>query len=559
MSDTGASAGGLPAAWRGQRGRRARTALSEVVADRTLGAPELGIVSLLLLVLGAVVLGHYVLHGGFYTDDWVQASETRYPAHGGLIGHLRAFDVTWYRPGQYLYYPAIHTLLGLHMKAYLAWAALCAVAMSVALYALLRVQGLPVLESFATAALVLVFPYSSSTRLWSSTCVTSIAITLYLVGTIVVLRSLAGRSRRPLLVHALGVAIVLCGVMTYEVVAPAALLSIVFYVRATPDRRRAVKAWIVDLVLVGGILAFVTSGRQQQVHSFGDEVSHGWLIFRQSLDLWPAIVAPYGAVPVRIAVGALIVVALAALVVARLLPRSDPARRDLLVWLGVLGAGVVAIAVGYAMFLPADDYYSPATLGIGDRTNGFAAVGWSLTVVALVRLAVTLVFRDVRRGRVVLAAGLALAVGAVGVGYAQRLRDEANVYVASFTAQQQILATMHATIPDPPHDSTIFLVRHTPWAGPGVPVYAQWWDMYGAVRLTYHDPSLWGYPIVPPVSSLACGATAVQSSPAPYGAPAPYGLAYVLDMSSGIATRITSRAVCRQPVAAVGVATPVAG
>jgi hypothetical protein len=350
---------------------------------------------------------------------------------------------------------------------------------------------------------------------------------------------------------------VLCGVMTYEVVAPAALLSVLLYIRVT-SRRTAVLAWIVDVVLVGAILTFITSGRQQQVGTLSFELSHAWLIAQQGADLWAGVLVPYGSVPTRIAVGALVVIALLAALVARLSPRTAVVRRDLLFWLAVLAAGVFAIAVGYAMFLPADDYYSPLTLGIGDRTNGFAAIGWALSVVALVRLFAILVFRDVRRSQIVIAAAVAIALCAVGVGYAQRLRAEADVYTASYKDQLTILGAMHTALPVPPRNSTIYVVRHVAWSGLGVPVFAQWWDLYGSVRLTYHDPTLWAYPIVPPTSSMSCGTRTVGTAPAPYGQSAPYGHAFVLDMATQQVTALTSQAICQSVVTATGVATPVA-
>jgi hypothetical protein len=555
MGETSAGAAGSRGAARERAALRARSWLSGMVEHRPLTAPEVVAVTAFLTLVAAVALGSYVLHGGFYSDDWVQAVNTRYPKHGGILGHLRAFDSTRYRPGQYLYYPAIHSVLGLHMKAYLVWASLCAVAMSGALYAFLRVQGLRRLESVGCATLVLLFPYSSSTRLWSSTCITSIAITLYLVGTLLVLRALSGRSSHPRLLHVAGVAIVCFGVMTYEVVAPAALLSVLLYLRVT-GRRRAVRAWLIDVVLVGAILAFITSGRQQEVATVGGELSHAWLIVRQSVDLWAGVLVPYGSVPTRLAFGGLIVVALVAALVARLSSRSSVARRDLVFWLVVLGAGIFAIAVGYAMFLPADQYYSPATLGIGDRTNGFAAIGWCLAVVAAVRLAATVAFRDVRRSNSVIAVAVAITLSAIGLGYADRLRAEADVYTSSYRDQVAILDTLHRALPAPPHNSTIYLVRHTAWAGLGVPVYAQWWEFYGAVRLTYHDPTLWAYPIVPPTSSMSCGPRSVITSPREYGTPAPYGRAFVLDMATQQIVPLPDAATCRSVVLGVGVATP---
>ncbi len=483
------------------------------------------------------------------TGWWPRIPDSR--RGGGFFGTLHAFDDISYRPGQYLYHPLVHTLFGLHMKVFLAWAALCAVAMSVAFYAFLRVQGMRRLESGAVATLVLLFPYSSSTRLWSTAAVTSVAVLLYLVGTLLVLRALSGRSSHPLLLHGAGLATVLCGVMTYEVVAPAALLSVVFYVRVTP-LRQAIASWLVDVALIGAILAFITSGRHQDVATVGDQLSHAWVIAQQSLDLWARVLLPFGAPPTWLAVGLLLGVVIAAVAFAHLSRLGGAVRRDLLRWLFTLAGGIVAIAVGYAMFVPADPYYSPSALGIGDRTNVFAALGWAVVAVAFVRLVATIALRDMRRSRTATAVAVAVAVTAIGLGYADRLRTEADAYAASFGEQATILDTMHATLPNPPNGSTIYVARHLPWTAPGVPVFVQWWEFFGAVRITYGDRSLWGYPIVPPGTSLTCGPKTVETSPAPYGAAPRYGRAFVLDMASRIMSPLTDRATCRRVVGAVG-------
>jgi hypothetical protein len=87
-------------------------------------------------------------------------------------------------------------------------------------------------------------------------------------------------------------------------------------------------------------------------------------------------------------------------------------------------------------------------------------------------------------------------------------------------------------------------------------VFVQWWELYGAVRITYDDPTLWGYPIVPPGSTLTCGPKTVETSPAPYGAAPRYGRAFVLDMASNIMSPLTDRATCRRVSAAVGLGPP---
>jgi hypothetical protein len=541
----------------GLRLANARGSLRGLLDDAPLALREVMIVSALLSLLAIVVLGPYVSRGGFYSDDWVLAAWTKYPPHPGLLGTLDAFDSVRYRPGQYIYDPIAHTVLGLHMRAFLGWAAICAVAMSVAFYVFLRYHRIGRLEAGAAAALTLVFPYSSSTRLWSTSAVVSITVLLYLVGTLLILRALSGASRHPMVLHAGGFALVLAGVMTYEIVAPAVFLSVFLYARVT-SRRRAVIAWLVDVVVVALILIFVTSGRNQPIGSFGAQLHHAKIIALQGSDLWSRVLVPYGLVPTRLAMGALVTIAVVSGLVAALLPPVSTVRRDLIRWIGVLAVGVIATALGYAMFVPADVYYSPGTLGVGDRTNGFAAVGWVLVVVALARLLATLAFRDLAHSRVAIAAGVAVSTLFVGVGYADRIRSEADAYVASWNEQQRILGVMKQTLPHPPHGSTIFLVRNVPWAAPGVPIFAQPWELIGTVKIIYDDPTLSGYPIPSPTVTLHCNARTMSVTPTGYGSPVPYGLSFVTDMGTSTTTAITSASICRRVTTAAGVAAPAA-
>jgi hypothetical protein len=547
----------LPQQGNARRTVRSRIAgrrwVASVLADAPLALREVVIVAALLSLLGLIVLGPYISRGGFYSDDWQLAAWTKYPPHQGIFGTLDSFDSVRYRPGQYIYDPIIHTVLGLHVRAFLAWAAFCAVALSVAFYTFLRFHRIGRVEAGAAAALTLLFPYSSSTRLWSTSAVVSITIILYLVGTLLVLRALSGRSRYPWVAHAIGFALVLAGVMTYEIVAPAVFLSVFLYARVT-TRRRAVVAWLVDVVVVGLILIFVTSGRNQPIGTFGAQLHHAKIILLQGADLWSRVLVPYGIVPTRLAMGVLVSIAAIAAVVAALLPRAHAARQDLIRWLGILAIGVVTIALGYAMYVPADVYYSPSTLGVGDRTNGFAMLGWVLVVVALARLLATLVFRDLAYSRFAVGGAVALATLLVGFGYADRLRSEADAYAASWKDQTAILGVMKQTLPNPPHGSTIFLVRNIPWAAPGVPVFVQPWELLGTVKILYDDPSLSGYPIASAGLVLNCNAKTISPNVPAFGPPVPYGHAFVTDIGTLTTTAITSAAVCRRVTKLAGVA-----
>jgi hypothetical protein len=355
--------------------------------------------------------------------------------------------------------------------------------------------------------------------------------------------------------HVAGFAVVMAAVMTYETVAPAVLVSVLWYLQVT-TWRRAVVRWLIDVVAVGAILIFITSGRQQTVGGIGAQLHHVRVIAQQGADLWSRVLVPYGIVPTRLAFGALLTVAAVSGIVALSLSPSSAARRDLFRWLAVLGAGLVATVVAYAMFVPADVYYSPGSLGIGDRTNAFAALGWVVMLVAIARLLAILAFRDVARSRLVIMGAVALALIVVGAGYTDRLRTEADAYAASYHDEQAVLDTMRTTLPVPPHGSTIYLVRNIQWTALGVPVFVQPWDLIGAVKMVYGDGTLAAYPIAAPYATMHCGASSVSFTPAAYGAPVRYGRAFVTDMGTLTTTKIVDQATCQGLAATAGVAPP---
>ena len=203
------------------------------------------------------------------------ASWARYPAHGGISGLFHQFDSVRYHPGVYVYAPIAYWIFGLHMGAFLAWTALCAVALSSAFYVFLRFFAVGRLEAFVAAALTLVFPYSSSTRLWSGVSSMTITIFLYLVGTLLVLRALSRPSRHAMLLHVIG---------THggprerhdlrDRGARGAAERVALQPRPT-TWRRAVLSWLVVLwFFVAAILIFITSGRAQPVGGIRAELDH---------------------------------------------------------------------------------------------------------------------------------------------------------------------------------------------------------------------------------------------------------------------------------------------
>jgi hypothetical protein len=511
---------------------------------------ETAVVGGLLLALGAATFGSHIRDGGFHYDDWANYAYSRYSPNGGLFGAFDVwFDLAGYRPGTALYVPLTHFVLDLHMGWHLAWAVALAAAMSACAYHALRILRVERLHAGVIAVLVLVFPYSDATRLWAVAGLTSFAVTLYLLGVICALQAFGSRGRRAMALHAGALALFLASVLTYELLAAPVALSILLYLVRVPWRT-AIRPWLAHVGAVGLVLLFVSSRTNlHEVQSFQDQIEHARQIFDQSLTLLSQAVVPFG-LPGRTAVlGLLAGIAACALLVCRLLPAAEEARGELRRWLLVAAGGVVAIAAGYALFVPADPYFSPGQLGIGNRVNGFAALGYVTTVYAMAMTAGWLVFRGLPRTRTWAAVLATTASVFIAVGYVDKVdRDKAN-WDRAFALEQDLLNTISSKVAEPPPGSMIYLFGHPAFYAPGVPVFAAQWDLDGAVKVHYRDPSLRGLPILAGMRLLCLrdGVTAQDQTVGYRGAKAsvPYGRAFAVDAASRTALALDSRSACR--------------
>jgi hypothetical protein len=508
-----------------------------------------------LLVLGIAVYGSHIRHGGYHYDDWANYAVTHYSYGGGFFGGLHGFwDLASYRPGTALYYPVVETVFGLHMHWHLAWAMLLGVGMSLAFYHLLRMLSLERLHAGVIAALALVFPYSDATRLWAVSALSSWAIGLFLVGLILALYGLSASGRRALLLQAGALVFYLASVLTYELTAPPIVLSILLY-RTRAPWRQAVKPWALQAAATVIVVATVNShSNLHKVETLSGMWDHVKLIWHQGFALFSLALAPSGFPGQTTGFMLLLVVAGGALLVWRLLPRGDANRADIGRWLWVVAGAVVTIVAGYIMFIPADPYFSPGQLGVGNRVNAFATLGYVLAVYALWRLAGLMFFRGLPRGHLLSLVPVLVVSGLVGAAYISKLRDDGHDYDRAYVLEREVIGDIHTLVPRPGQGSTIYTFDHPGFYTPGVPVFSATWDLNGAVKIEFHNGSLSGQPILQGLT-LACTPTGVTpTNGAVSGLTAggvtqgqvPYGKAYAVSVGKQRAIPITSRAACQR-------------
>jgi hypothetical protein len=511
---------------------------------------ELGPVALLLLVEGAFLYGSHILHGSFYYDDWANAAFTAYPPHPGYSGALQFFFSSFgFRPLLAFYVPTVHEILGLHQHLHIAWSVFLGVVMSAMLYATLRTLRLQRLHAYLIAALVLAFPFSDATIMWSTEAVAHLVITLYFAGLILALRGLWSEDRKTARLYHLGsLVLYVAAVTTYEVVATVALASVIIYAWQS-DWRRALQRFALDVVAIGVALWWTASHNAfNQVASSHGGVHHAVLILGQGLYIIAETIIPFGTPSRFVVLGLAAAVVVAGAAVWRRLPQDTSARLELRRWVLIALAGPLWAYVAWATFVPADPYYEPTQLGVGNRTNVVAAIGLVAGAYASgVLLATILLYRS--RARNELTAVIALAVAVVlGAGYARRISTDDGAWNRATTHQVEVLDALKREIPRPARASTVFAYGYPIFTAPGVPVFAASWDLNGAIEILYHDGTLHGYPIA--LTSMVCAGHSMYPGAVGYGSAyaAPYGRAYLLDVGGGRAYRPRNRVECDSAV-----------
>lgn len=512
---------------------RARvTALAKVapIAGRGVAWRELGIAWALLVLVGIAAFAANIRDSGFSTDDWSNAVISL-QTPGGVGGVLSEYaDITPYRPLLILYVPLTYWVFGTHMGFHLAWSVALGIFVSGMLYGLLRECRLPRLHAFLVAALLLVFPWADSTRMWPTASMASLAIGLGVAGIWVALIGLRRGSRR---LHVAAVALYLASILTYEITAAMIAAAGLLYI-ARHGWRAARLRWAADLAVVIAAAAWNSSTTPRpQAFQVAALWSHFKLIVREGGGLVARSAVP-GGLPSTTLV---LLVLLAVFVVAGALAwgrRGSALAWNLRPWLLLGLGGAAVIVVGWAIFVPTDPYYTPTVYGFTNRVNALAAVGLAMFLYAAAGVIGTLVGR-LRPRTPVLAVAVTVAITVVlGGSYVKVLDRHSDLWVGAFRGEMGALGQIASQYPRLPSNSTLLTFGYPGYQAPGVPIFDVKWDLNSALKLQYDDPTVSGYPVVAP-AKVRCSEKGVEAAGgAIAGLPLiPYGRAILFDVPTG--------------------------
>jgi hypothetical protein len=202
------------------------------------------------------------------------------------------------------------------------------------------------------------------------------------------------------------------------------------------------------------------------------------------------------------------------------------------------------------VYVPASGHYLPTLAGTVNRINAAGAVGIAMVLYAAVVLLLRMLSRLLRLPAAVTSiAGAALTLTLLGA-YLERAADDARQWDRAAADQRAELADLHAVLPRPPSDATLYVFDAPQAVGPGVPVLNTLLDLTSALRLSYSSPRLVGVPLDGP-GNLTCEAR----GPLAAGAGGAYGDSYLVDVGRRSVARLTAPRQCAELLRAPPTAT----
>jgi hypothetical protein len=446
----------------------------------------------------------YVRGLGFYYDDYSVLAQLNAAHDQSLMGLYHAVrPLNGQRPLQSLTFAALYWLFGLHPLGYHVVNALLFVVVAWLLYLVLRELRLPRLVCVALPLVYSTLPHYATNRFWLDAFQITLSNAFYLLSFYAGLRALRARQAALAGWLTLAVAGVSGSLFAYEVVFPlfALELGVLWWASRPSPHQVPVARWVTigglaaAIVAVGVVKATLVAEHGQNGYQvgFGNGFAHH-VAYLISGSIKLNVGSYFLAVPYVLwwilrhrltatNAGAAGAIGLVSFGYVWWIGRRD---RESLIgarqWRDCMRVGLVALVLGYAIFLTNRQVLFRSA-GIDNRVNAAAALG----VAAILVGGIGWIAARLTEQR-----GIALFSASVGCIVASGVFIIATLgsfWTSAADEQHAILSSFQRTASTLPPSSTVVLDGVCPEIGPAV-VFADQWDLRGALALAYHDPSI---------------------------------------------------------------------
>ena len=492
----------------------------------------------------------YALKAGWYYDDWSLYSSFQ---HGGSSWGAQFSTCTASIPGgrklTCLYHVTEFHLFGGDRLAYHLTAILFLIGMAGLAYVILRRCHLSWEWAALTAALLIIFPASDSTRLWPTGAIGQYVMVLELLGVLLVLSGL-GQPRRSyrLLFHLGGSALFVSAMFTYEIVVPLVALNGIVYWAAMRNKA-ALRRGTLDLLLAASFVFYrlvvepVDPESGFAVHrTVSEEMHRAWVLVSSAWGTWSEVFFTGRTIGAVMVIGVLTATALLWL--------KEPAmRRNLLPWLALIAGCLLLAGAATFVFFSANDLYVPQVSSAFNRVTLPAAIPYVGIFIGFVGLLYELVRRLVPLRHVAAVATSLLLLGSA-VHQLRISTDHKRAWEASWKEQEIALDGYARSVRGLPNGSRIIGTGAPIWEPGYVPIFAATWDLGSAISYTTSfQPSQ----ATPLMSTMTCGRRGVTQDQIllmPYRIPEQP--LYFINSTRGSASLVRSQIDCRHAIARFG-------
>jgi hypothetical protein len=419
-----------------------------------------------------------------------------------LIGLFRSLNgpVVWMRPVQVFYLALLYRVFELNPLGYHIVNHLVFLAGILLLYGVLRKINLPRILSISIPFLFAMLPHYSTDRFWPILFCANLSMTAYFLSLFADLRMLDESGIRLWLWKTIGILSLLIGLLAYEIFLPLLLLNFILVWARNRNHHgprfsgaKITLLMATNLIAAAAVVLFKALVTTRMIMQ--GPADHLVWFLKMLARAFQISFVKYGLQLPQVIKSILIhhqdwktitvsiVIALLAYIYLARIRKESPSPLQRAGMMRMVAFGFLLFFLGYAIFLT-NENADPSAAGLNNRTALAATVGVAFTFTAAAGW-ISSYLRTERLRMKVFAALIAILCAA----HVLITNTIATFWVQAYSKEQAVLSDIRKHVPTIQSNTTLILDGVCPYNGPAI-IFESNWDLAGALKLYYRDPTL---------------------------------------------------------------------